>query len=500
VHNVVTNTATYVGGTGAIYDFYPNELTADPGVPNINLSKSSLSFQMEIGSDPVPAEAAVEVTNGSGSTTLDGITVSGRPAWLNVAVSGSGNSQTITNSINMAEVSGEGEFNATITVTAGNAEPSSKTYSVRLTVSQPVPQEPYSGTPTAIPGTVEAEDYDNGGEGKAYHDTDAGNSGGAYRTDEGVDVESCSEGGHNVGWIETGEWLEYTVTVAEDANYDVSLRVASQSGGGQVHVECDGQDLTGTVDIGSTGGWSTWKSVGAGSVRLAPGEHVIRVVADNGGFNLNSTTFDVSSEPVPVTVLSPSTDATVVVGEQLVVEYDANCDLVPGVKMELSLDGGLEWILIETSGTLDCGQHTWEWTVPETVADAAGEQVSTLSEQCVIRVSNYMGSGGGLSGTFAIRSLDPVGGEQSIDYRGVVCGPRRGVQLVHRGTPVCRIPTSSVSAGDLVVMRLDGRIVLSQPADASLRSHIDISNLCPGTYVVHVTASGISRRFTVFLP
>ena len=40
-----------------------------------------------------------------------------------------------------------------------------------------------------VPGTIEAEDYDNGGEGVAYHDTVAGNQGGAYRSDD-VDIEA----------------------------------------------------------------------------------------------------------------------------------------------------------------------------------------------------------------------------------------------------------------------------------------------------------------------
>ncbi|MBN1599378.1 MAG: hypothetical protein JW894_13880, partial [Bacteroidales bacterium] len=61
----------------------------------------------------------------------------------------------------------------------------------------PVEQTPYNGV-IAIPGTVEAENYDNGGEGVAYHDNDASNNGGQYRTSEGVDIEACSEGGYNV--------------------------------------------------------------------------------------------------------------------------------------------------------------------------------------------------------------------------------------------------------------------------------------------------------------
>lgn len=41
-------------------------------------------------------------------------------------------------------------------------------------------QSPYSGTPASIPGKVEIENYDLGGEGTAYHDTTSGNAGSQY--------------------------------------------------------------------------------------------------------------------------------------------------------------------------------------------------------------------------------------------------------------------------------------------------------------------------------
>ena len=48
---------------------------------------------------------------------------------------------------------------------------------------------PFNGTPVNLPATIQAENFDNGGEGVAYHDNDAANQGGAYRQ-TGVDVEA----------------------------------------------------------------------------------------------------------------------------------------------------------------------------------------------------------------------------------------------------------------------------------------------------------------------
>ncbi len=79
-------------------------------------------------------------------------------------------------------------------------------------------QTPFSGTPIALPGRIEAENFDKGGEAVGYHDNDAANLGASYRTTEGVDIEACAEGGYDVGWTNPGEFIAYTVNVASAGN------------------------------------------------------------------------------------------------------------------------------------------------------------------------------------------------------------------------------------------------------------------------------------------
>lgn len=100
---------------------------------------------------------------------------------------------------------------------------------------------------TTLPGTIEAEQFDDGGAGIAYHDDSIGNSGGQFRATD-VDLEATSDdgGGYNVGWVSAGEWLNYTVNVASGGNYTVAVRVASPGAGGSFHVEVDGRDVTGS--------------------------------------------------------------------------------------------------------------------------------------------------------------------------------------------------------------------------------------------------------------
>jgi hypothetical protein len=134
---------------------------------------------------------------------------------------------------------------------------------------------------------VQAEDYDVGGEGVAFHDTTAGNAGGSYRSDD-VDLQLTTDtgGGANVGWTDAGEWLEYTVSVAAAGTYVLEARVATPNAGKTFRVEFNGVDRTGTRAVPQTGGWQTWVTVSA-PVSLSGGTQVMRLATATGGFNLN---------------------------------------------------------------------------------------------------------------------------------------------------------------------------------------------------------------------
>ncbi len=98
----------------------------------------------------------------------------------------------------------------------------------------------------AIPGLLQAENFDDGGEGIAYHDATPGNAGGQYRS-ASVDIESASdlEGGYNIVWIVAGEWLKYTVSMSLAASYTLEFRLAAPGTGGVLHLEVNGTDVTG---------------------------------------------------------------------------------------------------------------------------------------------------------------------------------------------------------------------------------------------------------------
>ena len=155
-----------------------------------------------------------------------------------------------------------------------------------------VTSTPYGGVPWPIPGQVEVENYDLGGEGVAYHDTDAGNNGGAYRNDD-VDIEGCADtgGGYNTGWNRSGEWLKYTVNVATAKTYTVGFRVACSYSGQTFHLENSaGTNLTGVVTSPNTGANQNWQTVNA-TVTLPAGVQTIKLVIDSNYANFNYMTF-----------------------------------------------------------------------------------------------------------------------------------------------------------------------------------------------------------------
>jgi Malectin domain/Carbohydrate binding module (family 6)/Transmembrane protein 131-like N-terminal len=196
-----------------------------------------------------------------------------------------------------------------VIATNGGGASFSATWSAIDVVSAPPVESPYGGTAATIPGIIQAENYDNGGEGIAYHDTDAANLGGAYRND-GVDIESTGAGGYDVGWVKAGEWINYTVNVTTAGNYIFQPRVACLSTGGTFHINIDGTNVTGTMTIPSTGAWQTYTTISSGAVPLTAGTHILQLAMDTNGSTGYVGNFD-SIQVVTATATVPYLGAPV---------------------------------------------------------------------------------------------------------------------------------------------------------------------------------------------
>lgn len=142
-----------------------------------------------------------------------------------------------------------------------------------------------------VPGTIQAVHYNSGGEGVGYHDTTPGNTGGGYIRNDDVDIRACPEGGYNIGWNTTGEWYKYNVSVQANGTYNLGLRYATTYTGCQVRIWFDSTDVTGVVNLPSTGGWDNWQTYTIKGLNLTSGNHTIKVETVTGEYDFYTLKF-----------------------------------------------------------------------------------------------------------------------------------------------------------------------------------------------------------------
>jgi hypothetical protein len=189
--------------------------------------------------------------------------------------------------------------------------------------------KPWQNKPQQIPGKMQCEYYNTGGEGVAYHDSDSVNNGSGklnpangtylneFRMNEGVDIsytkahDSIDNNPHNVippkmdqlyvGWTVPGEWIKYSVNVNESRNYQVSVMYTS-NGNGSISLDVDGKSIATDLKIQSTHDdrdpvkWRQWhhwnRSDSLTTINLKKGAHIFTVhIVTNGNMNLDYLEF-----------------------------------------------------------------------------------------------------------------------------------------------------------------------------------------------------------------
>jgi glucose/arabinose dehydrogenase/PKD repeat protein len=151
-----------------------------------------------------------------------------------------------------------------------------------------LPNAPYLGTIAQIPGIIEAENYDVGP--NAFLDKNGGGDT-AYRAGDGVGTEACNEGGFNLAYVAKDEWLKYTARVNTTGNYTINLRIASPYNTRKLHLEVDGVNITGSVNIPNTGGFQAWQTLALPNIALTQGVHTITLYFEENDININKMEF-----------------------------------------------------------------------------------------------------------------------------------------------------------------------------------------------------------------
>ena len=153
--------------------------------------------------------------------------------------------------------------------------------------SEPVPQTPFCAAgencpAIAIPGKIEAEDFDVPGKGKdgtSYYDGDSENHGDSdYRKGTGVDLYKKGDA-VVVGYNSEGDWLEYTVNVKEEGDYTMFASVAAAGSTSSFKLSLDGKEITEEIAVpAATSGEDNYDEYNLvkSNVKLPAGEHVLR--------------------------------------------------------------------------------------------------------------------------------------------------------------------------------------------------------------------------------
>ncbi|MGK7394629.1 MAG: glycosyl hydrolase family 8 [Candidatus Cyclobacteriaceae bacterium M3_2C_046] len=238
------------------------------------------------GTTSTPATYTLTVNNGSGDGTYQSGTV------VNISADTAPTGQQFSNwtgaTANIADIN---DVSTTLTMPAAN---------ITVTANY----ETILSPGLSIPGIIEAENYSAMNGIQTQPTTDTG-------------------GGENIGWVDTGDWLDYNVEIPAAGEYNVTFRLASLSNGAKFDLKIGSATLT-SVDEPATSGWQNWTSV-TKTVNLQAGSQTLRIVATGSGWNLNWMDFsENTSQPTyTLTVNNGTGDGSYEQGAQVTVTANA---------------------------------------------------------------------------------------------------------------------------------------------------------------------------------
>lgn len=191
----------------------------------------------------------------------------------------------------------------------------SKLYAYRLyiTPGEVVPRSPFLDKALSIPGTIEAEYFDNGSAGVAYYDKDKQNRGEGYRLETGVDVYTIKDkpNEYAVGYAQNEEWLDYTVNVEKEAFYDITATLSSGGEQSGIQLQLDGENITEMLQTApNDNDWESYLETKTRTLtKLPQGEHTLRMSVVGDWINIDKFVF-VEYDPTVVDLIDANEPQT----------------------------------------------------------------------------------------------------------------------------------------------------------------------------------------------
>ena len=167
-----------------------------------------------------------------------------------------------------------------------------------ITPVEPEPQVPFKGQAFTVPGKIEAEDFDIPGKGRnadgttnnSFSEKDSENHGDSdYRDGTGVDLYKKATG-IIVGYNEEGDWLEYTIDVAEAGEYTLFAAVAAAGSTSSLQFSLDEKELSDVISVPAAKegeqNYDDYNKVST-NVTLPAGKHILRMTVTGSWFDID---------------------------------------------------------------------------------------------------------------------------------------------------------------------------------------------------------------------
>lgn len=301
---ITAATAASTTATGLVQGTYSFQLTVtdnagatgkDTVKIRVNAAAANQAPTANAGADQTITLPANSVTLSGSGTDADGTIAS--YTWAKVSGPTSGTITTVTAAGTTVTGLTQGVyiFELTVTDNAGATGKDSTQVTVKAAPVSDTSNHAYGGVRWPIPGKIQAEDFDEGGQGSGYYDSSPGNNGGVYRPNESVDIQNSTDNSPNIGWIVPGEWLKYSVNVTTSGIYNIDARIASPAAGNTFRIEMDGITIA-TVSTINTGSTQAWRTVTIKNISLSAGIKTMRIYAARGnGYNINFINFKLTA-------------------------------------------------------------------------------------------------------------------------------------------------------------------------------------------------------------
>ena len=192
---------------------------------------------------------------------------------------------------------------------------------------QPVPppvkklevRKPFDGQAKAIPGAVQAEEFDEGGEGVGFHRGKPATITAPSSRNADIQANTDAEGELELVALEAGDWFEYLLNISSAGQYDLSTRLKTPIASG-FHLSLDGKAL-GTKISTPYQGNASWIEIKTNGLELPAGEHLLRITFDKQIFAFDSLIFSkVTQAAVGSVAINPAGPILALTDKEIILE------------------------------------------------------------------------------------------------------------------------------------------------------------------------------------